>query len=576
MRLINVETLQFEDVSGKFVPPYAILSHTWTADEVTFEEMIKWQMSNSSMQSVAEASSDLPRKHGWQKILAACHQTRADHLNYVWIDTCCIDKKSSAELSEAINSMFLWYRKAAICYAYLFDLPSKCSRLEQQAALSSCRWFTRGWTLQELIAPRHLTFYDEEWGRVGDSKELSDIIEKITHIPKPALIHKQSLDAYSVAERMMWASRRDTTRVEDAAYCLLGIFDVNIPLIYGEGRKAFLRLQEEIIKRRCDYSIFLWKPIERPKLFAATEAVLASEPAEFMWLQNYTLHRTRIDDLGEFTVTNDGIRFTSQLLEGPCTVDEPRTDLQNTRLISRRHVIFLATVIALQGTTVAVVGSANPPTFRSIGLILKKIGPNRFVRDLGRNGGLCEADEYFSYGKRRTLPHTFYVQHNSIESQIISKSERIYIDIQGLDLVSAAPLSKWDGARRFFFRSGAFELQTLVLKPINSKMLYDQILVVVDLFNRNDSRLYVVDRRNEVADRLLNAVSTPGWEVENSHFDLSPYYYLLSDLSHSTAPTSTTCVIQLQHRRITLEVLLFPNHHNSPNEVIRVCIREKS
>ncbi|OIW27820.1 hypothetical protein CONLIGDRAFT_551906, partial [Coniochaeta ligniaria NRRL 30616] len=173
-----------------------------------------------------------------------------DGLAYVWIDTICIDKSSSAELSEAINSMFKWYRNAAICYAYLSDVP--------QVRLEYSRWFTRGWTLQEMIAPQELRFYDANWDALGTKSDLLDRLCDITGVDTTAL-RGGNLRFFSVARKMSWASRRQTTREEDIAYCLLGIFDISMPLLYGEGSKAFIRLQEQIIKEYDDESLFAWR-----------------------------------------------------------------------------------------------------------------------------------------------------------------------------------------------------------------------------------------------------------------------------------------------------------------------------
>ncbi|KAF2438834.1 HET-domain-containing protein [Karstenula rhodostoma CBS 690.94] len=258
MRLINVLTGRLESFTS-MVPRYAILSHTWGADgdEVTFQEML------------VEPEDRLPRttsKPGYEKILKTCEiaksenkklaETRTnyhglyhkdDGIRYVWIDTCCIDKGSSAELSEAINSMYNYYREADVCLAYLSDMTT------DPETFGTSRWFTRGWTLQELIAPSKVYFYDWSWTYRGDRVSFQETIRTVTHIAT----FKNILDL-PVAVRMSWASNRETTRVEDLAYCLMGIFDVNMPLLYGEGKKAFIRLQEEIIKQNPDLSIFAW------------------------------------------------------------------------------------------------------------------------------------------------------------------------------------------------------------------------------------------------------------------------------------------------------------------------------
>jgi hypothetical protein len=217
------------------IPPYAILSHTWGADgeEVTFKELIDHTGKN---------------KAGYNKIRFCEKQAKSDGLQYFWVDTCCIDKSSSAELTEAINSMFRWYHKAAKCYVYLSDVSihnDDESDHFHQSDFQKSRWFTRGWTLQELIAPVSLEFFSLEGKRIGDKRSTEQQIYQITGIPFQAL-RGNPLSNFTIAERFSWAAKRDTKRKEDRAYCLLGLFDVSMPLIYGEGEKAFTRLRDEI------------------------------------------------------------------------------------------------------------------------------------------------------------------------------------------------------------------------------------------------------------------------------------------------------------------------------------------
>lgn len=177
--------------------------------------------------------------------------------NIANINRCCIDKTSSAELSEAINSMFRWYQNAQACYAYLADVSSDSGPSQEPSEFSKSRWFTRGWTLQELIAPSNVVFYSRDWHILGTKDQLADLLERITRIDCETL-RGQDLQFVSVSKKMSWAAHRKTSRVEDIAYSLLGIFDVNMPLLYGEGKKAFLRLQEEILKVSNDQTLFAW------------------------------------------------------------------------------------------------------------------------------------------------------------------------------------------------------------------------------------------------------------------------------------------------------------------------------
>ncbi|RYO96410.1 hypothetical protein DL765_011600 [Monosporascus sp. GIB2] len=244
MRLINVKTRKLESFIGDGVPPYAILSHTWgkCEEELSFRDI---QTGNI-------------KKAGKIKLKGCCEQAKKDNLGYAWIDTCCIDKTDSVELGEAINSMFRWYRNASICYAYLSDVPSGDDPKDPGSRFFASRWFRRGWTLQELLAPKKLHFFDQTWTSIGTKQKMWGSIETITGVPREFLVGWAELYEASVAQRMSWAAQRETTREEDIAYCLLGIFDVTMPMIYGEGDKAFGRLQEEIMKKTRDDSILAW------------------------------------------------------------------------------------------------------------------------------------------------------------------------------------------------------------------------------------------------------------------------------------------------------------------------------
>jgi Heterokaryon incompatibility protein (HET) len=221
------------------VPPYAILSHTWSIDEVTFEDLI---------------GHTGQRKVGYDKILFCGRQALQDGLQYFWVDTCCIDKRNLPELTRSINSMVSWYQNARKCYAFLSDVSVKnnaFARLHSshwERSFAESRWFTRGWTLQELIAPSSVQFFSKEAVWLGHKQSLSSQISTITGIPTEAL-RGRPLENFSIAERMSWASTLKTTEEEDTAYCLLGLFGVFIPLIYGEGKKnAMRRLQREAIE----------------------------------------------------------------------------------------------------------------------------------------------------------------------------------------------------------------------------------------------------------------------------------------------------------------------------------------
>ncbi|KAK3368850.1 heterokaryon incompatibility protein-domain-containing protein, partial [Lasiosphaeria ovina] len=235
-------------------PPYAILSHRWAAnpeDEVTFDDM---------MAGASAGANRAQAKPGYEKLRMTCTQALLDGLSWAWIDTCCIDKRSSAELSEAINSMFSWYEKSDRCYAYLEDVYSIPAPLEGtfESELRSSVWFSRGWTLQELIAPAEVEFFAHGWRCIGAKTNMAPRLSRMTGIAEKALV--SGIDVYeaSVAEKMSWAANRITTRPEDRAYSLMGLFGVNMPTLYGEGHSAFTRLQHEIMRLTSDHTIFTW------------------------------------------------------------------------------------------------------------------------------------------------------------------------------------------------------------------------------------------------------------------------------------------------------------------------------
>ncbi|KAH8588753.1 heterokaryon incompatibility protein-domain-containing protein, partial [Bisporella sp. PMI_857] len=265
MRLLHTKRLELQEFGGKEVPHYAILSHTWGKGEVTLQD-IKDLKTNRAMKLL-----------GYEKVSMACSVAAANRFEYIWIDTCCIDKTSSAELSEALNSMYRWYQEAEECYAYLADVSQySVNRVTGVTGpeFRKSKWFTRGWTLQELIAPLSVMFLDKQWQEIGTKSDLQRDISEITKIPGSFLLGDDIRNA-SVAQRMSWASKRETTRTEDLAYCLMGLFGIYMPMLYGEGERAFIRLQEEIMRVSDDHSLFAWRSIEDHG------GILANSPAAF-------------------------------------------------------------------------------------------------------------------------------------------------------------------------------------------------------------------------------------------------------------------------------------------------------
>lgn len=304
-RLINIKTLELE-IFPDVTPPYAILSHRWGDNEVTFDSYSPQQKGNTS---------------GLKKIVDLC--IFVQHLNvsgqdgkqdymgplvqYVWVDTCCIDKRSSAELSEAVNSMADWYKHSAFCVAYLSDVVN--AEADDWKQFRTSEWFKRGWTLQELIFPPSVAFCTRDWHQFlwmnPFRKPATALVSDISGVPQSCLRNSRAVSDESIATRMSWAAHRETTRKEDEAYCLLGLLDINMPLIYGEGEKAFRRLQEEIIKQVDDESIFAWTMSTNSwRMFP----ILAASPAQF---RGCNVVRRQIKAREPYSVTNQGLEFSS-------------------------------------------------------------------------------------------------------------------------------------------------------------------------------------------------------------------------------------------------------------------------
>ncbi|CAJ2512256.1 Uu.00g052710.m01.CDS01 [Anthostomella pinea] len=309
MWLINTDTFKLEYVMNHVKGSYAILSHTWEEDEISFQDFQDLRIAKE--------------KAGFAKTQQTVWKAGCMNLKYVWVDTCCIDKSSSAELSEAINSMFRWYTDAAVCYAYLSDFPDRerIAKLHPEAdgphikrlqstSFARCRWFERGWTLQELLAPDTVKCYDSDWNLYGTKTTLEEKISRVTRIPVGVLRKSTPLHQVMIARKMSWTANRKTTRLEDTAYCLMGIFDINMALLYGEGVKAFIRLQEEICKQSSDLSLFAWTaPFDDIDPLAPSQAyrgILSASPAEFKSCHTILPYQGRSYQ-GEFRMPNRGL-----------------------------------------------------------------------------------------------------------------------------------------------------------------------------------------------------------------------------------------------------------------------------
>ncbi|RYN82567.1 hypothetical protein AA0119_g13411 [Alternaria tenuissima] len=271
MRLLHynaVGRLVFTDFRGKSIPPYAILSHRWSDSEILIEDI-----SNETYKE---------KEEGYRKLQFCAERAARDELQYFWIDTCCIDRWNNNERSKAINSMFQWYKDAARCYVFLSDVSvstetEPVQRSDWEASFRASAWFTRGWTLQELIAPVSVEFFSCEGQRIGNKTSLDQLIHETTGIPLRAL-RNCSLDEFTTSERERWAENRRTKEEEDIVYCLLGILGISMPTVYGEGKEsARRRLQAELDGPSDAPSII---PFSRNPRFVGREPQLAELEAK--------------------------------------------------------------------------------------------------------------------------------------------------------------------------------------------------------------------------------------------------------------------------------------------------------
>lgn len=322
MRLLQVHDLNFQEVPshGPF-PAYAILSHTWiqpSCEEVTYQDLLTLDIAS------------IRQKQGWRKVQHSIDEARREGIPYVWVDTCCINKQDPTELTEAINCMFNWYSQSRCCYVFLSDFKNVDeAHGHGYDGIASSKWFTRGWTLQELIAPCEVKFYDQEWDLVTTRAISAPLISEITCVDTDLLkngndpatlpqgLSMARLEQYSIAQRMSWAASRETSRSEDRAYSLLGLFNIVMPLHYGEGAEnAFKRLQQEIIKQSADQSILAWEwpSHTTPRDISDSHmSFLAPSPDCFKSRSHVIPSRSR--QSSPYTISNVGLEINAYLVK---------------------------------------------------------------------------------------------------------------------------------------------------------------------------------------------------------------------------------------------------------------------
>ncbi|KAJ0374444.1 hypothetical protein COL26b_007358 [Colletotrichum chrysophilum] len=430
MWLINVDNLQLEEHLNPTVP-YAILSHTWGTEEVSFQDF----------RNLTDA---VRGKAGFPKIAATCRLAKSRGLPYAWVDTCCIDKSSSAELSEAINSMFRWYQSS-----------------------------------KELVAPKNIVFYNVVWEQLGYKETLAMMLTSITGIDSNILFNKVSPKKIPVATRMSWASKRQTTRLEDAAYCLLGLFDINMPLLYGEGQRAFARLQSEILQETNDLSLLAWtSETTDPGRQRSYDGVFAESPAQFAACLYRTIVNTPplIDDV-DVVVTRANLMVSTTLHMQELVEDGAEAS-------KGREYVLLLQCSDVQGI---------PAVRRPIGIYVSKT-PSGFIRHKPWMLAMPFFNEAVLFDSKPRLLKL--LRHISFEDHIGHQDERfrsaVFIRLNQdqsslkwlhhTEISKATPDALWDGMDSVFLHHERFDQISLTPQLLQISLLGDNELQVGKLF----------------------------------------------------------------------------------------------
>ncbi|KAI1856838.1 hypothetical protein JX265_011479 [Neoarthrinium moseri] len=565
MRLIDAQLMVDRNelrLVERIDEPYAILSHTWGRQD---SEDSSWGHDEDEILFADVGVEGIEEKKplAWGKIRCACVKARERGLDHVWVDTCCFNKESSAELDESINAMFTWYKQSKICLAFLagFEGPLDPRPEKQKERLKGCRWFTRGWTLQELIAPEHVIFYDQNWVKIGSKAGLADALKDITGIDGDALQGKKPLSSFTVARKMHWAAQRKTKRPEDRAYSLLGIFGVNMTLLYGIGGKtAFRRLQEEIIRTTTDMTVFAWESGDIDDRSNQFCSMFADSPDQF----DGTRHMESMILDGHFTITNRGLLLDSSTL---------RVIPEELRGSSPPLVLLLGTI-------------PKDDKVECHGIYLQKIGSAIYVRD--GTQGLAKFDESKGAYKLKPVPrHQCYITLSSQDfKDTLLRTLRRPIRVPsnllplGLGSVSSAqvvhhvPESTWDYHNCWFLHVSYNRRDTVTAVEVKVKV-HDETRKFAVLFDRRgvDPRAYILDIKDSPS---VTSIFSPSrrfdsapWDdlmihpsMQKSHHDVTARehcYRISASLEHETVESwgkstkicSLRLDVQLQPSEVT-------------------------
>ncbi|KAI9566978.1 hypothetical protein HD554DRAFT_2111690 [Boletus coccyginus] len=314
---------------------YAIFSHRWFSEgEPTYQDMMKGNRLGGA---------------GYEKLKQFCDTAQSARVTYAWSDTCCINKDSSAELDESIRSMFRWYRNSFICIAYLGNTDCLDN-------VGDDEWFRRGWTLQELIAPKCIKFYGRKWNPLTDVVndldhwEILKKIENVTTIRAHFLRGRQfEPGPKDIAERMSWAAGRTTTRGEDRAYSLMGIFGVSMSVAYGEGPdQAFFRLTEAILHVSDSLDILNWTGA--PASTSHATRMLPSSPD--CYLMKNRPKFSALQNPQSLTLTNRGLQLDLFVIPG--TLSPENLQNSNRAIFRPDRTMVVEDAVTVEGSVESV------------------------------------------------------------------------------------------------------------------------------------------------------------------------------------------------------------------------------
>ena len=479
MRLLSTHKIQVYEISSdtSSIPAYAILSHTWDGDEISLLDI---EGLHGYWESAAGSSDVLvSKKKSFEKIRRATRVARQHGFKYIWVDTCCVDRTNSDDVFEAVNNSYMWFQDAAACYAYLSDVEpaDRDDVFAEKSSFRRSRWFTRSWTLSELIAPEKMEFYARDWTHLGSkgAEKFLKLLAKLSGIPIDVLNRQTDLEDVSIATRMQWAAGRHTTRVEDIGYSLLGIFGVQISINYGEGSNAFIRLQQEILPKTHDQSLFAWFADDDPPQAPSQQAgeikmwgLLADSPRRFA--QSGNLQPVTNSTVAEIPWGMTGKGLRAGFIIRPCPEFGFSTDIYEAKLSCEPMDL-----------------STSPPL-----IFLKRLWGDQFARILADKRSI--ASSRVTTIQEGTFETIFVKQHPNQAVRHIRITVADQLPAAGVvdrmpiswEVLSAYPEEYWD--KKVALKTPGFQTGIVGVMRIKIKLPRDNYLVDVAVGMIHDQR----------------------------------------------------------------------------------------